>query len=57
MSIKTGEISKISKYAFGKCVCVDLLVEYASKSHKLQSDLCYVLTVLSNQRSKYINRS
>jgi hypothetical protein len=38
-------------------VCVDLLVEYASKSHKLQSDLYIVLTVLSNQHSKYINRS
>jgi hypothetical protein len=38
-------------------VCARLLVEYASKSHKLQSDLCNVLTVSSNQRSKSINRS
>jgi len=38
-------------------VCVDLLVEYASKSHKLQSDLCNVLTVSINQCSKSINRS
>jgi len=29
------------------CVCARALVEYDSKSHKLQSDLCNVLTVSS----------